>query len=74
LWSFTMREIVCLGTKAETVAFLQRARVAVDEFLRLMDLPVEWLTATDSFFQPQSNPKIPATTGAADQARGHLRR
>jgi tRNA synthetase class II (G, H, P, S and T) len=57
LWSFTMREIVCLGTKAETVAFLQRARVAVDEFLRLIDLPVEWLTATDPFFQPQSNPK-----------------
>ncbi len=57
LWSFTMREIVCLGTKAETAAFLQRARAAVDEFLGLMDMPVEWLTATDPFFQPQSNPK-----------------
>ncbi len=57
LWSFTMREIVCLGTKAETVAFLQRAQAAVDDFLHLMDLPVEWLTATDPFFQPQSNPK-----------------
>ena len=57
LWSFSMREIVCLGTKAETVAFAELAREAADEFLRLMDLPVEWLTATDPFFQPQSNPK-----------------
>jgi seryl-tRNA synthetase len=57
LWSFSMREIVCLGTKAETVAFVQLAQEAADEFLRLMDLPVEWLTATDPFFQPQSNPK-----------------
>jgi hypothetical protein len=57
LWNFTMREIVCLGTKQETVAFLDRARAVADEFLRLMDLPVEWLTATDPFFQPQSNPK-----------------
>jgi seryl-tRNA synthetase len=56
-WNFTMREIVCLGTKPETVAFLDRARATADEFLRLMDLPVEWLTATDPFFQPQSNPK-----------------
>lgn len=57
LWSFSMREIVCLGTKAETVAFVRLAQEAADEFLRLMDLPVEWLTATDPFFQPQSNPK-----------------
>lgn len=57
LWNFTMREIVCLGTKPETVAFLDRARAAAGEFLRLMDLPVEWLTATDPFFRPASNPK-----------------
>ncbi len=57
LWSFSMREIVCIGTKPETVAFLRQARVAVDDFLHRMDLPVEWLTATDPFFQPQSNPK-----------------
>jgi hypothetical protein len=57
LWSFSMREIVCLGTKAETVGFAQLAQEVADEFLRLMELPVEWLTATDPFFQPQSNPK-----------------
>jgi seryl-tRNA synthetase len=56
LWSFTMREIVCLGTGQETADFLDRARAAADEFMRLMDLPVEWLPATDPFFQPTSNP------------------
>lgn len=57
LWSFSMREIVCLGTTAETVGFAQLAQEVADEFLRLMELPVEWLTATDPFFQPQANPK-----------------
>jgi hypothetical protein len=57
MWSFTMREIVCLGTQQETTEFLDRARAVVDEFLRLLDLPVEWLTATDPCFQPRSNPK-----------------
>jgi seryl-tRNA synthetase len=57
LWSFSMREIVCVGSKQETVAFQGRAQAAAGEFLRLLDLPVQWLTATDPFFQPKSNPK-----------------
>jgi hypothetical protein len=57
LWSFTMREIVCLGTAAEVAAFLPLAREAADELLCLMDLPAQWLAATDPFFQPLSNPK-----------------
>jgi seryl-tRNA synthetase len=56
-WSFTMREIVCLGTHAETVTYLEQARAAVDEFLALIELPVAWLTATDPFFQPRTNPQ-----------------
>ncbi|MEV4416882.1 hypothetical protein [Catellatospora sp. NPDC049609] len=56
-WSFTMREIVCLGTHDETVDFLARARAVVDEFLALVDLPVDWLTATDPFFRPRDNPQ-----------------
>lgn len=56
-WSFTMREIVCLGTLAETVTYLEQARAAVDEFLALVDLPVAWLAATDPFFQPLTNPR-----------------
>lgn len=57
LWSFSMREIVCLGAKDETAEFLDETRAAVDRYLELIDLPVEWLTATDPFFQPQNNPK-----------------
>jgi len=56
-WSFTMREIVCLGTHAETVTYLEQARAAVDEFLALADLPVTWPAATDPFFQPRTNPR-----------------
>lgn len=57
LWSFSMREIVCVGSKAEVEGFRQRVRACVDAFLQLIDLPIEWLTATDPFFQPQRNPK-----------------
>ncbi|HEX2313485.1 MAG TPA: hypothetical protein VHJ17_07135 [Thermomonospora sp.] len=57
LRTFTMRELVCLGTRAETAAFLAAARARVDRFLELLDLPVRWETATDPFFQPQRNPK-----------------
>jgi seryl-tRNA synthetase len=56
-WSFTMREIVCLGTHGETVSYLEQARAAVDELLALIDLPVAWLAATDPFFQPRTNPQ-----------------
>ncbi|MDF9810941.1 hypothetical protein [Streptomyces sp. SPB162] len=57
LSSFTMREIVCLGTTAETVDFLDHARSAVDLFFGLIDLDVQWLAATDPFFRPQGNPR-----------------
>jgi seryl-tRNA synthetase len=55
--SFQMREIVCLGTRAEVQDFLARARVAADLLLRELDLPVSWEVATDPFFQPASNPQ-----------------
>lgn len=57
LWSFSMREIVCLGTKVETAGFLKETQAMADRFFELIDLPLEWLTATDPFFRPQSNPK-----------------
>jgi hypothetical protein len=55
-WSFAMREVVCLGTAAETTAFLEAARTTVDRFTTLIDLPLDWLPATDPFFRPASNP------------------
>ncbi|MEU3465698.1 hypothetical protein ABZ721_37895 [Streptomyces sp. NPDC006733] len=57
LSSFTMREIVCLGTPAETAGFLDRARAALDLFFGLVGLDPRWLTATDPFFRPRDNPR-----------------
>jgi seryl-tRNA synthetase len=57
MWSFTMREIVCLGTRTDTAGFVERARATVGDFLGLIDVPVDWLAATDPFFRPQTNPK-----------------
>lgn len=56
-WSFSMREIVCVGTSAEAAVFLEDARMAVDRLLKGVGLPVEWAAATDPFFNPASNPK-----------------
>lgn len=57
LWSFSMREIVCIGTLAEVEAFLAAQRAVITEFVRRIGLPTEWKTATDPFFRPDTNPK-----------------
>lgn len=54
--TFSMREIVCLGTPAEAEAFLATARATVDRFARLIDLPLDWAPATDPFFRPHDSP------------------
>jgi seryl-tRNA synthetase len=56
-WSFSMREIVCLGTAVEAAAFLEQARFVADALLRQAGLPVKWESATDPFFRPTQNPK-----------------
>jgi hypothetical protein len=55
-WSFTMREVVCLGTPAEVAGFVSTARAALDRFAELVDLPLDWLPATDRFFRPRESP------------------
>jgi hypothetical protein len=55
-WSFTMREIVCLGSPAEADAFLAATRSAVDDLAALIDLPLLWSPATDPFFRPHRSP------------------
>ncbi|GAB7142828.1 hypothetical protein [Mycobacterium riyadhense] len=57
LRSFTMREIVCLADKAETINFAEAARELVGRFATLVDVPVNWQSATDCFFRPERNPK-----------------
>lgn len=56
-WSFTMREIVCFGTAAEVTDFLARARKRLTATFHQLDLPVEWRSATDPFFDPSHNPR-----------------
>ncbi len=56
-WSFSMREIVCIGTMEEVKDFLARRDAAAEAFWRRLGLAVEWQTATDPFFDPSKNPK-----------------
>jgi seryl-tRNA synthetase len=56
-WSFSMREIVCLGTAEEVKEFLARYQDRVTRFFKEIALPIEWKEATDPFFNPSKNPK-----------------
>jgi seryl-tRNA synthetase len=56
-WSFSMREIVCIGSAEEVKLFLKQYQERVDDFLKKIGLPVEWKQATDPFFNPSRNPK-----------------
>lgn len=55
-WSFTMREIVCLGSAGETAQFVEKTTQAVSMLLEMAGLNVKWEHATDPFFQPEQNP------------------
>jgi seryl-tRNA synthetase len=56
-WSFSMREIVCMGTADEVQGFLQSYQARLDRFFTASGLAITWENATDPFFQPASNPK-----------------
>lgn len=56
-WSFSMREIVCIGNAAEVNGFLASRRGMVEQFLARIGLPIAWERATDPFFNPSGNPK-----------------
>lgn len=56
-WTFSMREIVCLGAPEEVAAFLEEGAATVQRFASRLGLPVEWQGASDPFFQPKKNPK-----------------
>ena len=56
-WSFTMREIVCMGTAEETRSFLEASVAEVDDLVRALGLPVRWEHASDPFFRPSKNPQ-----------------
>lgn len=56
-WTFSMREIVCVGTPAEVASFLEEAAAKLTRFVERLQLPVAWEGATDPFFNPTKNPK-----------------
>lgn len=56
-WSFSMREIVCMGTAEEVKAFLAAFRTRLERFFALIDLPIAWENATDPFFRPAQSAK-----------------
>ena len=56
-WSFSMREIVCIGTANEVKDFLSGFQEKLTEFFKEIKLPIQWQNATDPFFNPKTNPK-----------------
>jgi len=56
-WSFTMREIIGIGTEQDIEQFLARMSDKLDTLFNKLALPVEWVVATDPFFNPSNNPK-----------------
>ena len=56
-WTFTMREIVCLGSMIDARAFLVRAIDRVWDFARALGLQGAIEVATDPFFAPAARAK-----------------
>ena len=56
-WSFTMREIVCVGTAADVEDFRQRGMRLAGALASRLDLDSGFLVATDPFFAPTARGK-----------------
>lgn len=56
-WSFSMREIVCIGSAADVQEFLRSFESLLSEFFEKINLPVTFEHATDPFFKPSTSPK-----------------
>jgi seryl-tRNA synthetase len=57
-WTFSMRELVCLGSASEVEAFLAEASARVRKLTESIGLRVRVERATDPFFRPANNPKF----------------
>jgi seryl-tRNA synthetase len=55
LLSFTLREIVCVGSVEAVELHLARSKESLLDFASAIGLPLEIKTATDSFYDPQSD-------------------
>lgn len=56
-FSFTMREIVCLGTPSEVAHYTDRVTTLVGKFASRIGVPISWEHASDPFFRPGSDPR-----------------
>ena len=56
-WSFTMREIVCIGSEAQVQEFLQAGKARLSTLFNKLKIDIQWLVAQDPFFNPSNNPK-----------------
>jgi hypothetical protein len=52
LFGFTMREIICVGSREDVLTFLATFKIRITDFLRELKLPFEVIPATDPFFDP----------------------
>lgn len=55
-WCFGMREIICIGSKAEVQRFLADYRRFLEMAAIDLELPVKFQVATDPFFNPENSP------------------
>jgi hypothetical protein len=55
-WAFEMREFVCVGTRDECEAHLDRFRARARRFCEQADLDLRLEPATDPFFDPRHSP------------------
>jgi seryl-tRNA synthetase len=57
-WAFTMREVICLGTADEVQHFLRRTQDMTLELAAKLELPIEWVRVTDSFFKASDDEAV----------------
>jgi seryl-tRNA synthetase len=56
-WSFSMREIVCIGSAKDVQEYLKSFQDMLQEYFAKIGLPVTFENATDPFFKPASSGK-----------------
>lgn len=56
-FSFTMREIVCLGNDSDVQQYTEQVTETVTALAAALGLPITWQHASDPFFRPESDPR-----------------
>ncbi|MCP5245551.1 MAG: hypothetical protein H6937_06215 [Burkholderiales bacterium] len=56
-WSFSMREIVCIGHEVHVKKFVDDMTTRLSALFHKLPFDLEWKVATDPFFNPSNNPK-----------------